>query len=199
MECDTESLIKQKAKELYFSKGAFNASTQEIADFAGINRTLVNYYFRSKKNLFQIVYAETIHKMRKNYSVIYISDKSFREKVEDIIDFTIQFKEQYPYLEIFNIQEFNKLSSAGGSRLVPEPMEETKVFLKEIQEEMDKERIPQYEPVNFLINIFSLISFPMVMKPVFTGIFNIKSEEDYERIYKQRKEMAMTILFNNGV
>ena len=55
MECDTEELIKQKAKELYVSKGVFDASTQEIADFAGVNRTLVNYYFRSKKNLFQVV------------------------------------------------------------------------------------------------------------------------------------------------
>ncbi|HLW40486.1 MAG TPA: TetR/AcrR family transcriptional regulator [Brumimicrobium sp.] len=195
MECDTESLIKRKAKELYFSKGVFDASTQEIADFAGVNRTLVNYYFRSKKNLFQIVYSETIEKMKKQYATIYIAHKPFRDKVEDIIDFTIQFKEKYPYLEIFNIQEFNKPNPEDI--FIPKQSEEIKVFLKEIEEEMEKGTLEKYEPINFFINIISLISFPMVMKTLFTGIFNIESEKDYQRIYKQRKEMAMTILFKN--
>ena len=197
MECDTEELIKQKAKELYFSKGVFDASTQEIADFAGVNRTLVNYYFRSKKNLFQVVYKETIEKMKEKYVSIYVSDKPFRSKVEDIIEFTIQFKEKYPYLEVFNIQEFNKPNGEDELICIPKGSEELNGFLKEIEEEMEKGTLKRYEPINFFINIFSLISFPMVMKTVFAGLFNIRSDEDIQRIYKQRKEMAMTILFNN--
>lgn len=196
MECQTEQQIRQHAKELFFSKGLLNASTQEIADFAGVNRTLVNYYFRSKKNLFHIVYNETIMEMRKSYAGIYVSDMPFREKVEALIDFTTEFKENYPFLEIFNIQETSKLSNQLETILQPAYMEETGLFLKEIEEEMKRGTIPAYNPVNFLINVISLISFPIVMKPIFKEIFLVPSEEQYQKIYNQRKEMVMTILFN---
>jgi TetR/AcrR family transcriptional regulator len=61
---------------------------------------------------------------------------------------------------------------------------------------MKKGTIPTYEPANFLINIMSLITFPIVMRPVFREVFNISTEEQYQKIYKERKEIAMTILFN---
>ena len=196
MECKTEEQIKQHAKELFFFKGMLDASTQEIADFSGVNRTLVNYYFRSKKNLFNIVYTEMREEMRKNFASIYVSEISFREKVEALIDYSTEFRENYPFLEIFNIRETSKLNNQMETVLQPKSMAETKLFLKEIEREMQKGTIPVYEPVNFLINIISLISFPIVMKPIFSEIFCISSEEQYLKIYNQRKEMVMTILFN---
>lgn len=196
MECQTEEQIKQHAKELFFSRGMLDASTQEIADYAGVNRTLVNYYFRSKKKLFNIVYTEMIEEMRSNFASIYISDVSFRKKVEALIDYSTELRENYPFLEIFNIRETSKLSNQMETVLQPKSMAETKLFLQEIEHEMQKGTIPTYEPVNFLINIISLISFPIVMKPIFREIFCISSEEQHLRIYNQRKEMAMTILFN---
>lgn len=197
MECLTEEHIKQRAKVLFFTTGIFDASTQEIADFAGVNRTLVNYYFRSKKNLFHLVYTEIISEMRANFAAIYVSDVTFREKVEALIDYTIEFREMYPFLEIFNIQETGKLNNRMETLLRPTSMEETGLFLKEIEEEMKKGTIPVYEPVNFLINLMSLISFPIVMKPVFREIFCISTEEQYQKIYNQRKGMVMAMLFNN--
>ena len=38
----TEELIKATAKKLFFVQGKFDATTQEIADAAGVNRTLIN-------------------------------------------------------------------------------------------------------------------------------------------------------------
>lgn len=197
MECLTEEHIKQRAKVLFFTTGILDASTQEIADFAGVNRTLVNYYFRSKKNLFHIVYTEIITEMRTNFAAIYVSNVTFREKVEALIDYTTEFREAYPFLEIFNIQETTKLNNRLETVLRPTCMEETGFFLKEIEEEMKKGTVPSYEPINFLINLMSLISFPIVMKPIFREIFCISTEEQYQKIYNQRKEMVMTILFNN--
>lgn len=195
LDCQTEHQIKDRTKILFFTNGILDASTQEIADFAGVNRTLVNYYFRSKKNLFYIVYTEIIEEMRKNYAEIYVSKVSFRDKVEALIDYTSEFRESYPFLEIFKINEANRFNQME-TILQPKSLEESKIFLEEIENEMKKGTIPTYEPVNFLINIISLITFPIVMKPVFRVIFNISTEEQYQKIYNQRKEMVMTILFN---
>ena len=54
----TEELIKNTAKRLFFGEGKFNATTQEIADAAGVNRTLINYYFRSRDKLFDLVFSD---------------------------------------------------------------------------------------------------------------------------------------------
>lgn len=53
---DTERLIMETSMNVFFAEGRFNATTQEIADAAGVNRTLINYYFRSRNNLFEIVF-----------------------------------------------------------------------------------------------------------------------------------------------
>ena len=39
----TQELIKETAKRLFFGEGRFDATTQEIADAAGVNRTLINF------------------------------------------------------------------------------------------------------------------------------------------------------------
>ncbi len=41
-----EQKIKDTAKRLYFAEGRINATILDIADAAGVSRTLVNYYFR---------------------------------------------------------------------------------------------------------------------------------------------------------
>jgi len=75
----TQELIKDTAKNLFFVQGKFNATTQEIADEAGVNRTLINYYFRSRDNLIQIIFDEA-HKVEKEKSeLIMNSDLPFKE------------------------------------------------------------------------------------------------------------------------
>ena len=196
IECKTEAQIKQYAKELFFVKGNFNASTQEIADYAGVNRTLVNYYFRSKTNLFEIVYCETISEMRSEFAAIYIAKMDFRAKIERIIDYLFEFRQTYPFLEVFNIQETPKLSNQMDSILNPKYVQELSVFVKEIEEEMEKGGIPKYDPMNFLVNVFSLVSYPIIMRPVFEKVLGLTTA-DYSALLEKRKKEIIAILFNN--
>jgi len=45
IDCQTEKLILDTAMRVFFAEGRINATTQDIADTAGVNRTLINYYF----------------------------------------------------------------------------------------------------------------------------------------------------------
>ena len=47
-----EDKIISSAKRVFLEKGFEKAKMQEIADTAGISRTALNYYFRTKDNLF---------------------------------------------------------------------------------------------------------------------------------------------------
>ncbi len=76
----TEELIKNTAKKLFFGEGKFNATTQEIADMAGVNRTLINYYFRSRDKLFEIVFSDAQDKEQQRTESIIFSELPFKAK-----------------------------------------------------------------------------------------------------------------------
>ena len=57
-EADTEQLILEAAKKVFFNKGFDGARMQEIADVAGINKALLHYYFRSKDKLFEAIFFD---------------------------------------------------------------------------------------------------------------------------------------------
>ena len=58
VESTTEEKIIAAARKLFTQKGFSATRTRDIAEEAGINLALLNYYFRSKQNLFQIIIEE---------------------------------------------------------------------------------------------------------------------------------------------
>ncbi|NLF41970.1 MAG: helix-turn-helix transcriptional regulator [Bacteroidales bacterium] len=59
---NTERKIFDAATELFLEKGVDRTSVREIAAKANINLALMNYYFRSKENLFETVFSVLIKK-----------------------------------------------------------------------------------------------------------------------------------------
>src|SRR5688500_19047690 len=104
-EAQTEKLIKEKAKILFFQKGFLDATTQEIADEAGVNRALIHYYFRSREQMLETLLDETMMEKRDRVRTILRSDLPFRKKIASYIETVVDYGLQYPYLENFIISE----------------------------------------------------------------------------------------------
>src|SRR5689334_19585416 len=101
----TEDLIKEKAKALFFQKGFLDATTQEIADEAKVNRALIHYYFRSREQLMDVILEEVVNRKRKRVLTIFTSDLTFREKIAVYIGAIVDQGLNFPYLENFIISE----------------------------------------------------------------------------------------------
>ena len=56
----TEEKIKAAASKLFTQKGFAAVKTRDIVQEAGINLALLNYYFRSKEQLFEIIMKENM-------------------------------------------------------------------------------------------------------------------------------------------
>src|SRR4249920_1132140 len=54
----TEEKIKAAASKVFTKKGYAATRTRDIAEEAGLNLALLNYYFRSKEKLFELVMME---------------------------------------------------------------------------------------------------------------------------------------------
>lgn len=58
---DTEKKILDAAKKVFELSGFSGARMQQIADEASISKASLHYYFRSKENLFDRIFTETIN------------------------------------------------------------------------------------------------------------------------------------------
>ena len=186
----TEQLIKDTAKRMFFAEGKLHATTQDIADAAGVNRTLLNYYFRSRDILFEQVANEARAEMSAELDSVFSADLEFKEKVQQLINVFMDQAMKYPYREMYVITEMNRSEKA-----VPE---EKKVrimkFLKEIDAEMEKGRIKKMDPRQFLMNLFALMAYPLLSNCLNKSLYSINDTE-YLKLMKDRKKLIFEMIY----
>lgn len=188
----TQELIKETAKNLFFVKGKFDATTQEIADEAGVNRTLINYYFRSRDKLIQIIFDEAQRVEQEKSKIIQNSDLPFKEKMSQFIESSLSTSLQYPYLETYIVSQINK--GTCHQREIEEDI--LNDMYKDIEKEMELGNIEKMAPVQFILNMVSLLVFPSAVRPLFMENLLI-NDEQYDKIISERKEIIINMLFKN--
>ena len=187
-----QELIKQTAKELFFSKGYLHATTQEIADAAGVNRSLINYYFRSRDLLFQTVYREAMDSLKAQLDRVLYDEIPFREKMELFIDVYMKELLRYPYRESFLITEICSKNFALQEKKKSDSLAH---FLTEIAAEMEKGTIKKLNPIQFIFNLFALMAFPVIMTPLYQKLLDL-SETEYSTLIVDRKQIILDQIFN---
>lgn len=190
MKDQTEEIIKETAKKMFFAEGRFMATTQEIADETGVNRTLINYYFRSRDNLLSIILEEAKMMDMDRYKIILENDSDFKAMISDFIDNTIENSIKYPYLETYIVSQMNH----GNLFERVDVTEVTSVFFDRLRDEMEKGNIEKMEPIQFLLNMISLVNFPLSNRPLIQQNLKI-SNQDYKKIISERKKIILNTLF----
>src|SRR6187402_86780 len=102
----TEEKIKAAARSLFTEKGYSATRTRDIAESAGINLALLNYYFGSKEKLFGIIMQEIVLQMFAGLSKV-LNDESLSlsEKVERVVEQYIILFYSNPDLPFFIMSE----------------------------------------------------------------------------------------------
>lgn len=187
----TEQLIKDTAKHLFFAEGKLHATTQEIADAAGVNRTLVNYYFKSRDALFKQVFNDAQESLIKMLDEVMESDMPFRQKIENLISVFLKETMHFPYREIFIITQMNSNDIIDAKKA---RVKKVNAFLEQIQLEMDKGTIKTMNPRHFTMNLFSLMAYPLVTAPLHKILFGMNDEE-YTALMEERKRLIFETIF----
>ncbi|MFA7446522.1 MAG: TetR/AcrR family transcriptional regulator [Flavobacteriaceae bacterium] len=190
----TYELIINTAKNLFFKEGNFNATTQEIADAAGVNRTLINYYFRSRNALFDLVFEEGKKEDERRQKMIVMSDLPLREKLELFIDYFLAQAKTYPYREVYMLTQMikNGKPCAYDKKELIKNISQT--FYVELEQEMEKGTIQKMAPIQFMLNFISMLIFPVSMRPFLQNNFELNDKE-YEKILSDRKEIILQTIF----
>ena len=96
------------ARKLFTEKGYTNTNMSDIAATAGIKRSTLHYYFRTKDRLFQAIYGDIVRKIIPRIQTILTQDIPFFERMNDIIDEYIALFLSDPALPRFILGEIQR-------------------------------------------------------------------------------------------
>jgi len=192
---DVERLIKDTAKKIFFEEGKLHATTQDIADAAGINRASIHYYYRSRKVLFDKVFEEAMGEFHTKLMVaIGEEDLPFRQLIERLLEFLLKKSMEHPFLELFLVAELNT-NPGTKPPFMPEPPEARRAMLREnIAKEVAAGTMKLIDPEHFIVNLMSLCSFPFLAKPIVKHAIGL-SEEGYAKFIAERKGVILKQIF----
>ena len=191
LQTETEERIIASAEKLFYQKGKAGTSMQDIADDAGINRTLMNYYFRSKDQLFEAVFRKALGSFVPNLAAILNTDVSFEEYVPALVEKVIDTMLNNPQIPIFVSQEL----SSNPERM-PQIIREMGIDPAKALEKIGANEPPLagLDPRQIILNLISLCIFPFAAKPVVLDILYNGDEEAYVEAMKERKILLPQII-----
>ena len=193
LQTETEEKIIASAERLFFQKGKSGCSMQDIADDAGINRTLLNYYFRSKDQLFEAVFRKAMGTFVPSLASMMRSDITIQEYVPAMVEKVIDTLIENPQIPIFVLQELSS-NPERMPQIIREMGINPAIAIKKMAEEGDTPAGEGIDPRQFIINLISLCIFPFAARPVITDILFEGDNEAYLEAMKERKELLPTWL-----
>lgn len=174
---NTEAKIKNAARSLFHLNGFAATRTRDIAEEAGINLALLNYYFRSKHKLFEIIMMETLQDFFQSMRVVFNDHTTtLDQKVEQIAERYIDMLMTNPHIPIFLLNELRNNSTEFIEKINMKDMIMGSVFFKQVNEAMGKSLAPLH-PLQFMMNLMSLVMFPFVGSPVLRIMGELNTEQ----------------------
>jgi len=192
LQTETEERIIVSAEKLFYQKGKAGTSMQDIADDAGINRTLLNYYFRSKDQLFEAVFRKAMGSFVPNLAAMMSSDVSFNNYLPAMVEKIIDTMLENPQIPIFVLQEL----SSNPERM-PQIIKEMGIDPARVMEEMGNgiaSSRMDIDPQQVILSLISLCIFPFAAKPVVLDILYGGDEEAFISAMKDRKVLIPMII-----
>ena len=186
----TEQKILKAADKIFTQKGYAATRTRDIAEEAGTNLALLNYYFGSKERLFKYVVQGKL-KMLLGAMGPALSDGqiSLEEKISLITENYTSLLLENEELPIFILNELTV-----NRELFAKITQNTRQIAQPVIEKQLKERGIEISATDLIINVLSMTMFPFVAKPLITSSGLVKEEEFVEFVTERKKKIIEWII-----
>lgn len=198
IQTDREQLLLKAAEEEFLEKGFGKARTTEIAKRAGVTHAMLHYYFKTKENLFKMVFARSAEIMANIMLFALQRDLPFLDRVRRGVEQHFDFIAANPHLTNFIFSEIR--SDDRLLAIVTDMMKvKTIPFLIQldidIREEVAKGNIKFVESYDILLNVMSLNTTIFSGLPIFSVVVNF-GERDLLEILAERKEKNVDMILS---
>ena len=188
----TETQIFDAALRVFHKKGLAGARMQEIADEAGINKSMLHYYFRNKEQLFSQVFFQSFRKFMGSVLPILNEPNTWEEKIPVVIEHYTQVMQGNPHLALFVINELRQNTDGFSSFIKDNPLLNT-VCVAQLKQAMQNGEIRTVQPMQIWLTITSNIIFPFITEPMLKMTINFH-DSDWDGFIADRKKIIADML-----
>jgi len=185
----TEDKIKNAARTVFHKKGFAATRTRDIAEEAKINLALLNYYFRTKKKLFELIMFETLSGFLQNMLLIFNDENTTLEKkIALVTEKYIDLITAEPEIPLFIMSELRSDTTGFLEKL---PVGNTilqSTFIKQYQKATKEGKITEPNPLHFIMNLMGLVIYPFIGSPILKKIGGIKDNQ-FDKLMQERKKL----------
>lgn len=188
-ETSTEERIKEAARKLFTQKGFAATRTRDIAEEAGLNLALLNYYFRSKQKLFDLIMGENFRQFIQGISVNFLDDQlTIDQRVDRLVTAYIDFLTKFPDLPLFILNEIKGNPSKLAAKIREEIAPARSHVFQQLHAAYQAGRI-NLDPFHFITNLIGLTVFPFAARPLLQRVNNV-SDDQFMAYMQQRKKLV---------
>ncbi len=191
----TEEHILDVAREVFMLNGYSGTSMQMIADKAGINKSLLHYYYRSKEKLFRKIFEKVFGQFIPHLGVIFMSEMTLEKKIYAFVERYMDVFVENPLVPIFVLEELSK-NPEYLAELIKEAGINPKVMIGKIGQALEEEKIYIRDPRHFFVNLLGLCIFPFAARPLIERMLFDNDKDAYDNFLQERKKEVPQLIMN---
>lgn len=189
LDLSTEEKIRKAALKLFTQKGYAATRTRDISEEAGINLALLNYYFRSKEKLFEIVMLEILQNFFRGITHIFNDESStVDQKIQMFVNEYTSLLTQQPDLPLFIFHELRMKPEKFASKMGVTVIFKS-VFFKQLSQDITRNKIADINPLHYVINMIGMCVFPFIAAPIFRHAAGVDAKR-YSALIEERKTLV---------
>ncbi|WP_268033197.1 TetR/AcrR family transcriptional regulator [Algoriphagus sp. PAP.12] len=187
MDQSTEEKIKTAARKIFHEKGYSGTRTRDIAEEAGINLALLNYYFRNKKRLFELVMSDSLEDFFSSIRGAFVDTSTdLDQKIQIIINNYLDQLTANPNIPIFLLNELRSNPDALVKKSELRGVLNSSSFMQQLEERLKETKQTGINPFHLIVNILGLTVFPFMASPMIKEMRQINDEQFMAFIEERR-------------
>lgn len=194
----TEQAILEVAERLFLEKGFAVTSTTEIAKEVGCNQALVHYYFRTKENLFNLIFEQKFKIFFQGiFEMKNLGNSNFQDKLKFIIESHYDILVKNPKIPSLIFNELSRQPEQINilrEKLRALPEQFFAELNKDLQAEIERGTIREISLMDLIISMISLNIALFLMMPVAEKILQLNETQKEFLILHRKAENVEFIL-----
>ena len=196
-EKNKEQAILEAAEHEFMEKGFEAAKTTKIASLAGVTHAMLHYYFRTKENLFDLVFDKKTRLLKESlFSAFDNPDMPLIEKIQTGMEAHFELIRANAHLPRFVLNELiykpKRLKMLEGKIKKISASVAGKISV-EIEREVKKGTINPIDPVTLMLDIASMNIFVFAVLPLLRT-FAVGAYDSEDAFLEARKKENVEII-----
>jgi TetR/AcrR family transcriptional regulator len=193
---DTRQKILAAAEQVFHGNGFKGARTSQIAEVAGISRTMLHYYFSTKEALFQAVLEDSLGTVVSHLKKLIDQGESLEKVIENLVNVLCDLFDEKPGLPTFIINILNETPQlilflpAAGQDNLPHLIDD--LVEKARQEGSVNARLSGED---LILNIYGICAMPYLGAP-YIAAKEDRSPEAMQLFFKNRRRKNLDFILH---